>query len=288
MNRQAIFAAMPGPLKSIVLALIDRIGLSKVDPRSWDSSAASRLRKASDVSVASIMGDTQIAAEWETLRPEIEALRITDKADAVNPGDRRAIYYLVRGLGVRTVLELGTHIGGSTLHFALGLRQNAATGTVFGSPEMVSVDIADVNDRVTRPWIKYGSTYSPAEMTKMARCDGFVTFVTMNSLDYYPTCNRTFDFVFIDSSHSAKATWVEVVAAMKVLSPGGVILLHDYYPGGRALWEDGAPIPGPYRAIRYLQSMPGGSGVSVIPLGELPWATRSGSNMTSLALVLRA
>ena len=32
------------------------------------------------------------------------------KTGGVNPGDRRALYYLVRGLGLKQVLEIGTFL----------------------------------------------------------------------------------------------------------------------------------------------------------------------------------
>jgi hypothetical protein len=69
------------------------------------------------------------------------------------------------------------------------------------------------------------------------------------------------------------------------LNDGGVILLHDYYPKGRALFPDGNVISGPYRALeRVIKENPK---IEVKPLGALPWETKLGSHMTSLALVTR-
>jgi len=64
-----------------------------------------------------------------------------------------------------------------------------------------------------------------------------------------------------------------------------VILLHDYYPGARPLFPDGNIISGPYRALeRIIRENPS---IEVRPLGALPWETKLGSHMTSLALVTR-
>ncbi len=70
-----------------------------------------------------------------------------------------------------------------------------------------------------------------------------------------------------------------------MLNEGGVILLHDFFPGMRSLWPDGAMLPGPALAVERLRSE--GAGVEALPLGELPWPTKLGSNVTSLALLSR-
>ena len=78
----------------------------------------------------------------------------------------------------------------------------------------------------------------------------------------------------------------EAAAALKLLRPGGLILLHDFYPQGRPLYPGGDAIVGPDRALqRVRRECPE---VSVLPLGALPWPTKDGSNMTSLALVAKA
>ena len=54
--------------------------------------------------------------DWLTIVRDLEPLMITDRACGVNPGDRRAIFYLVRHLRPKTILEIGTHVGASTIH----------------------------------------------------------------------------------------------------------------------------------------------------------------------------
>lgn len=61
--------------------------------------------------------------ELEVIEKKIAFLAIADKSGGgVNPGDRRAIYHLIRSLKPRSVLEIGTHIGVSTLYIALALK----------------------------------------------------------------------------------------------------------------------------------------------------------------------
>ena len=66
----------------------------------------------------------RVHEEWRAVEDEIARLGISgEKPDAINPGDRRAIYYLVRHLRPRSVLEIGTHLGASTVRIAAALRK---------------------------------------------------------------------------------------------------------------------------------------------------------------------
>lgn len=99
------------------------------------------------------------------------------------------------------------------------------------------------------------------------------------------TVDGDFDLIFLDGDHSAAAVYREIPLALGLLRPGGVILLHDYFPDGRPLWGNGEPILGPFKGAR--KHMRDGAGFDVIPLGRLEWPTKLGSNVTSLALVVR-
>ena len=72
---------------------------------------------------------------------------------------------------------------------------------------------------------------------------------------------------------------------MPRVTPGGFILLHDFFPGLQPLWPDGKVIDGPQRAVRGLQRA--GWPLEVLPLGDLPWPTKLGTSKTSLALLGR-
>jgi cephalosporin hydroxylase len=82
----------------------------------------------------------ELTSEWSAVQEQLDKLKVGDKAGAVNPGDRRAIYYLTRALKPKSVLEVGTHLGASTAMFALALRDSGVT-----SPKLTTVDLLDVN-----------------------------------------------------------------------------------------------------------------------------------------------
>jgi hypothetical protein len=74
--------------------------------------------------------------------------------------------------------------------------------------------------------------------------------------------------------------------ALRLLNPNGLVLLHDYFPGGRPLWSDGSVIDGPELAVKRFQRE--GVPFNILPLGALAWPTKLGSTVTSLALLTRA
>ena len=165
----------------------------------------------------------------------------------VNPGDCRALYYLVRALQPNQTLEIGTHIGASTVHIAAALR------TAQSPPgSLVTVDIRPVNDPVTRPWAQAGSALSPQEMMARLGMADAARFVTQSSLRFLAETDRQFDLIFLDGEHAASTVYRELSAALHSLAPNGIVLLHDYFPGGRPLWPDQVVIPGPWLATSRL------------------------------------
>lgn len=238
----------------------------------------------SDLQLSEIFHSAQYGREWAEAHAELHALSITDRAHGVNPGDRRALYYLIRHLQPRSVLEVGTHIGASTACIGLAMRRLRSEHP--GEPfRITTVDILDVNDSISKPWLRSGARYAPRELMKRLDCAEMVEFVTDNSLNMLARNNETYDLIFLDGDHTASVNYRELNAALRILNPGGYILMHDYFPHLRPLWSDGALIAGPAMATRRLQAE--GAGISAMPLGDLPWPTKLGSHTTSLAVVGR-
>lgn len=239
------------------------------------------LRDAGTVDAGRLLDAPGAAEGWRRVSAGLDALAIPERRGGLNLGDRRALVHLVHALGARSVLEIGTHIGASTLSLAAAL---ADAGR--GDASLVTVDVADVNDPRTRPWRVHGALRSPAEMVRDMGFAPFVEFVTAPSLEQLTTCTRRFDLVFLDGDHAAATVYREIPAALRLLNGGGAILLHDHFPGLAPLWPDVPVLPGPYLATRRLAAE--GAPLAVAPLGPLPWADARGSRATSLALLLRA
>lgn len=244
---------------------------------------AGSLRAGEDVDLDEIFSSRDIEAAWNAIAPELEAFDIPDGTGGVNPGDRRAIFYLVLYFQSHRVLEVGTHIGASAVHIAAAL--NSRKRIAEGGASLISVDAVAVNDPISKPWIRHGTRLSAADMIRRMGCDPFTEFATMRSLDYMGQCESGFDFIFLDGDHAAQTVYREIPAALELLNTDGVVLLHDYFAGAKPLWPDGAVVPGPFLATERLRAE--GARFQVLPLGRLPWPTKQRSNVTSLALLVR-
>jgi predicted O-methyltransferase YrrM len=261
------------------LVLRSRIELYNIRKQACDSTPLADVNR---MDLDALFRSKTAQEESAAIEEETRSLAIPEESGGVNPGDRRALYCLIRHLAPKSILEVGTHIGVSTLYIALALKKLRSINPAIPY-NLVSVDIRDVNDSVSTPWRQYGSKLSPLEMLKKTGCDDLVTFVVMNSLEFFPKSYQQYDLIFLDGSHSSATVYEEVPAALTVLAPDGYILLHDYFPNLRPLWSNGAVVPGPYLATQRLERE--GAPIKVLPLGGLPWLTKLRSNLTSLALL---
>lgn len=272
--KQLIKTILPQPALGAVREMRDRGRLCAVPGCAFD---ACNLRAENALpSLPEIFSDPHIAKTWEKDHADIAAV-FSDKSGfgGVNPGDRRALYCLVSHLKPKKMLEVGTHVGASTLYIARALTQGTVT----------SVDILDVNDPDSGPWKKFGLPGSPRDNARKLGCLDRITFRVSPSVDFMKKDADRYDLIFLDGDHSAQAVYREMAVALPLLNEGGIILLHDFYPGGKALFPDGNRITGPYLAFeRIMREHPD---IRVRPLGNLPWPTKQGSHATSLALVHR-
>ncbi len=278
---------MKALLKSIIpLSLLDPLIRSRQIKKLRDVGRISPpssgfLRKTDPMELQGFFNSARCNSEWPEVNREISSFAIVDGISGVNPGDRRAIYYFMRGLLATSVLEIGTNIGASTVHIIAALIRNGAENRTPVS--LTTIDIQDVNDPINGFWKTAGCKYSPREMARRMGVDDRVNFVTGNSLDFFSSNQALYDVIFLDGDHAARTVYREIPAALSHVRPGGIILLHDYFPNGKALWPGKGTIVGPWLAVKRLQDE--GADFKVLPFGELPWTTKQGSNRTSLAVV---
>lgn len=279
--KQRIARLMPASVVSGCGVRREMKGLSRIPKIECD---VRNLRLRSSIDLNELFTLDEISMRWDRSSGKTDRLAIPERRGGLNVGDRRAIYYLISSLNPSSVLEIGTHIGASTLHIASALFMNRVRdGT---PPNLVSVDISDVNSPASKPWLIHGSKQSPMEMAREMGYAKFVEFVTDDSLSYFAKCKSRFGLIFLDGDHAARTVYQEIPAALKLLSKNGVILLHDYFPELKPLWADVPVIPGPLLATERLRRE--GANVVALPLGTLPWRTKVQSNATSLALLLRS
>jgi predicted O-methyltransferase YrrM len=272
-----ILRKLPIGLHYWLLKASDRRKLAGIGKIACDTSALRRSVTLNDVQA--ILASPEWEAEWEAVDAELKALGGATGPGSVNLGENRALYILARALKVHSILEVGTNTGASTVHLVAALRANCAED---GAARMVSVDILDQNGpdgTATR----LGQA-TPRAMIERMGAGEWVRFVAEPSLNYLLRAEARFDMIFLDGDHAAPTVYKEIPASLRVLNPGGVILLHDYFPGGKSLYRDRKIIAGPWLAAQRLKRE--GAAFQAIPLGELPWETKMGSNLTVLAAVV--
>lgn len=244
---------------------------------------ASNLRSAANVKSGEIFNDKDIWKAFEDYESKINALSIPDLTGGVNVGDRKALFFILNYFKPTSVLEVGTHIGASTVHVASALDYNFKHENVKST--FSTLDIRDVNCTKEKPWLKFKSPKSPKDLIADLKLGITTNFMSQDSLDYFESTTDTYDFIFLDGDHSAPTVYKEVPKAVKRLNPNGIILLHDYFKLGDSANPNNNFNSGPYLAIqRHIKE---GANVKVIPFGDLPWKTKHGSKRTSLALLLR-
>ena len=98
--------------------LRDSRGLMEVETRDVNTDVFP-----TEINIDQYFADPKIDKSWKDAHSIIS--HVTGKEnrfDGVNPGDRQAIYKLIAGLQPKSILEIGTHIGFSTLHMAMAAK----------------------------------------------------------------------------------------------------------------------------------------------------------------------
>lgn len=225
-------------------------------------------------------------ADWLPIQAALNRLMERDpnaksSSGALNQGDRRALYCLIRHFKPRRVLEIGTHLGSSTLYISAALKRNAEEGA---PGQLLTVDVVDVN-APNAAWARVGALRTPLQMLEEFGTADLVRFHVADSLEFLRNNQERFDFCFLDGNHSAKWVYNEVQLVQRALQPGSLVLLHDFFPDAKPLWENKTALPGPWMAIDRLRRE--GAAIEVLPLGALPWPTKARTSITSLALLGR-
>jgi predicted O-methyltransferase YrrM len=278
MSVELVRRICPDPVWRTLHDVKEKLALALMKPAACSTEA---LRHLTEADLGAFFSSEAITRDWNQDKETLTVLDLPELTGGVNQGDQRAIYYLIHALNPGAVLEIGTHIGCSTVNIGLALKRVAATQ---GSPpRLTTVDLLDVNDPTTKPWLRFQSAHSPQELVERAGVAPLVSFVTSDSLAFLENCQQKFDLIFLDGDHRERRVCQEIPLALRRLTEGGIILLHDYFPDEKPLWSNNRVVPGPYRATQRLLRQ--GARFVVHPLGNLPWPTKFDSSATSLAVV---
>src|SRR6056297_1587609 len=207
MLKKVLRRLMPRAAKKKIERIHERYLLSRVQTKPPAETEALLLKE--EVLFEEVFRDARRDELWADLQKQFAGTGITPAAGGVNPGDRRALFYLVSYFKPSSILEIGTHIGASTAYLACALRlvENGSRKDL----KLTTVDILDVNSS-KGPWRQVGAESSPRELLHYRKVADLVEFVEARSLDYLERTAETFDFIFLDGDHSAATVYREVHA----------------------------------------------------------------------------
>src|SRR4249919_1277115 len=143
-----ILSRLPG----IRLVAIQKQKLQLRRIRKVPCDASPLSRQFNQSTLKEILALEHLRDEWKSVEAKMASFEISDKPVGVNPGDRRALFYLMRSLRSASILEIGTATGASTVHAAAALLMNRADDS-HRSHRLTTVDVLDVNDPQSRPWM---------------------------------------------------------------------------------------------------------------------------------------
>ena len=191
-----------------------------------------------------IFENKSIEENYLKFEKELKAVNLPEFAGGINKGDRRGLFYLLKHFKPKNVLEIGTHIGSSTLVIAKALFNL--------NSEIETVDIIDVNDKKKENWKNLKFKNSPLDNLNILKISKNVKFINSNSIDHLNNTKIKYDFIFLDGSHKSEVVFQEIILSISKIRENGLILLHDYFDKGKTIWENKPILYGPYLALKKL------------------------------------
>ena len=224
-----------------------------------------------------IFTNKEIETKYQNSREKIKTLGLPDFKGGINIGDQKAIFYFSSYFKPKNVLELGTHIGCSTVNIASGIDSEE-------EGKITTVDIVDVNSEQEKIWLKYDSPNSPKENLKKIGLSKKVEFIKSDTTKYLLKCKKKHDFIFIDAGHDFLNIYSDLSLSLNILDENGFLILHDFYDKNHYNLND-TKMNGPYLAIKKI--LKDNTDLSIFKIIELPWETKNKSKNTSLVIIYK-
>lgn len=171
----------------------------------------------------------QAAGSVETI--EVSRIDGIDKAlvnVTVNSYDRAVLCAITKITQPKTFFEIGTYLGETTLAVARNNPQATIYTLDLPAPEgRKSATLEMTDEYLFDRWDRGSAFAGTPEAGRIQQLAG-----DSASFDFTPYIGKM-DAVFVDASHSYSYVKSDTEAALKILSPTGTILWHDYptYPG---------------------------------------------------------
>ncbi|GEL18909.1 O-methyltransferase [Pseudonocardia asaccharolytica] len=177
----------------------------------------------------------------------------------VSPAQGKLLHLLARAIGARSILEIGTLGGYSTIWLA---------GALPAEGRLVTLERSPVHAKVAR------------ENIDRAGLGEFVEVREGPALESLPQLSGPFDFVFVDADKPSNPEYFQW--ALRLSRPGSVIVVDNVIRGGRVLESDSddAAVQGTRRFTEMLATEPRVSATEIQTVGS------KGHDGFALAVVL--
>lgn len=209
-----------------------------------------RLRRLDGEELRRCFARSDFEREWEELADSLKRCGLWNLPRTTGSGDLRPLYFLARHFEWRTIIEIGTHVGSSTITLAYALSK-LATGGEAPPPRIVTIDVLEVNGTERAPWRELGLPKPPEAMLGDLALETYVTFIHGRGDEYLRSSNDGYDFAFLDGDHLAASVYREMTLVSAQLNDAALIGLHDFASERMfSSYDNGWTIPGPYLAAR--------------------------------------
>lgn len=227
-----------------------------------------------------MLRNAQFSAHWRIDDRRIsKALGAAGLAHAVtsgtlSPGERRALYCIIRGQRPARVLYRGGGRDPEPLFVAAALHRLGGTRRF---------------DALFRPDSGRPASRIAAALSSCAEGLGLheaIHYADEPLDSYMAGTDEHYDVVFLGGPDDAYAIYADVAVASRHLKPNGVIILHGYAPFDREMTGQGTLVSGSWRALSRLRSE--NRQLTVLPINELPWEETIQDGPSRLAMAVRA
>ncbi|NLI93419.1 MAG: O-methyltransferase [Peptococcaceae bacterium] len=187
----------------------------------------------------------------DTLLLEMEQAALEETIPVVTPGVGNFLQLLVETTGARSVLEIGTAIGYSTMYLAKGVTKTGG--------KVVTIDM------------NRGRMERAIEYLRRAGLDAQVEYKIENALHYLPRVSEPFDFIFIDAAKGEYPQYLDLLVPL--VRTGGIlvvdnVLFRGWVVPGSTFDEKYNKMVGAVRDfLNKLVHLPGFR-VSILPFGD--------------------
>jgi predicted O-methyltransferase YrrM len=179
-------------------------------------------RAPTDADVRSWLTAPAVIAAYETLQARMRECADDHRRHSMEDNECFALFALTSAVAATRALEIGTHLGFSTLSIAAGMTRNGL------HPKLTSVDMIDVNDETRGHFRAYGASMSARQRLRALSLEDRVEFVVNSSNAFLKRTPDTYDLIFVDGEHSEAGAYFDILQSLLRLSERGIIVLHDY------------------------------------------------------------